>query len=142
MKNILLIFALIVSTTTFAQEEWGDMKGNKLTMNEIAPVWPGCSGSIAAKKSCFTKNLNTHVVKNFKYPMAEFKKNIEGRVVVDFMINVKGLPEIKSVTGGNKGLQEEARRNIMLLPKMKPGMLGGKPRAINYKVPFNFKTGK
>ena len=111
-------------------------------MNEIAPVWPGCSGSIASKKSCFTKNLNAHVVKNFKYPMAEFKKNIEGRVVVDFMINVKGLPEIKSVTGGNKGLQEEARRNIMLLPKMKPGMLGGKPRAINYKVPFNFKTGK
>ena len=35
-------------------------------------------------------------------------------------------------------LQEEAKRNILQIPEMKPGMLGGKPRAIQYKVPFNF----
>ena len=142
MKNILLVFALVLSTATFAQEEWGDMKENKLTMTEIAPVWPGCDGSVAAKKSCFNKNLNAHIVKNFKYPAEEYKKNIQGRVVVDFVINEEGLPNITTVTGGNKGLQDEARRSIMLLPKMKPGMLGGKPKAIKYKVPFNFKTGK
>lgn len=142
MKNILLVFALILSTATFAQEEWGDMKGNKLTMTEIAPVWSGCSGSTAEKKACFNKNLNQHIATNFKYPAEEYKKNIQGRVVVDFIINEKGLPEITSVTGGNKGLQDEASRSIMLIPQMKPGMLGGKPRAISYKVPFNFKTGK
>ncbi len=142
MKNILLVFALILSTATFAQEDWGDIKGNTITMTEVAPVWPGCSGSTAAKKACFNKNLNQHIVTNFKYPMEEYKKNIQGRVVVDFVINEEGKPEIQSITGGNKGLQNEARRSIMLIPQMKPGMLAGKPRAIKYKVPFNFKTGK
>ncbi|EDM43558.1 TonB [unidentified eubacterium SCB49] len=142
MKNILLLFALVLSTATFAQEEWGDMKGNTLTMVEIAPVWPGCTGSKAALKSCFNSNLSQHISTNFKYPAEEYKNNIQGKVIVDFVINEEGLPEIQSITGGNKGLQEEARRNIMLIPQMKPGMLGGKPRAIKYKVPFNFKTGK
>ena len=50
--------------------------------------------------------------------------------------------DILKVSVGNKGLQEEAKRIILALPKMKPGMLGGKPRAIKYTVPFNFKTGK
>ena len=59
------------------------------------------------------------------------------------MITETGTVDIKSVTGGTASLQEEAKRNIMLIPKMaKPGMLAGKPKAIKYTVPFNFKTGK
>ena len=53
------------------------------------------------------------------------------------------MVEVTKVSGGSKSLQEEARRNIMAIPKMsKPGMMGGKPRAISMSVPFNFKTGK
>tara|TARA_B100001059_G_scaffold224385_1_gene250387 strand:- start:103 stop:312 length:210 start_codon:yes stop_codon:yes gene_type:complete len=39
-------------------------------------------------------------------------KNIQGRVVVTFKINTKGLVEIKSVTGGNKDLQEAAKKTF------------------------------
>jgi protein TonB len=47
------------------------------------------------------------------------------------------------VSGGAPSLQEEARRNISLIPKMvRPGMYAGKPKAIQYTVPFDFKTGK
>ena len=83
-----------------------------------------------------------HIIKNFKYPATEYKNNVQGKVVVEFVINEKGLVEVKSVTGGSTALQDEAKRNIMAIPKMKPGMMGGKPRAIKYTVPFNFKTGK
>ncbi|MBT8262266.1 MAG: energy transducer TonB [Bacteroidia bacterium] len=143
MKNILLLFCLLVSAGSFAQE-WGSIDKNKLTMREVAPIWPGCeSESSAERDNCFNNKLATHIAKNFKYPAAEYKNNIQGRVVVTFVVNEKGLIDIKSVTGGNKGLQEEAKRNIMSIPEMaKPGMLAGKPRAIEYTVPITFKTGK
>lgn len=133
----------MLCSISFAQE-WGTVDKNKVTMKEIAPVWPGCEkGSAAQRDNCFNTQLATHIAKNFKYPAEEYKKNIQGRVVVTFVINEQGLIDIKSVTGGNAGLQAEAKRNIMSIPKMaKPGMLAGKPRAIQYTVPITFKTGK
>jgi protein TonB len=143
MKKTIFILSLLISTTLFAQEEWGDVEKNVLTMKELAPIWPGCSGNADQRNACFKQKLAQHIAKNFKYPAAEYKNNVEGKVVVNFIINEQGLPEIKKVTGGTTALQNEAKRNIMAIPKMtKPGMMGGKPRAINYTVPFTFKTGK
>jgi len=143
MKNSLIILCLLLSATVFAQQEWGDVKNNELTLKEIAPVWTGCESATASKRdACFDEKLMQHIIKNFKYPANEYKNNIQGRVVVDFIVNTQGIVEVKGLTGGNKGLQDEAKRNILAIPKMKPGMLGGKPRAIKYSVPFNFKTGK
>lgn len=143
MKNALIILCLFASASIFAQREWGDVNKNTVTMKEIAPVWPGCeSNNVAQRDGCFDQKLTQHIVKNFKYPAKEYKNNIQGRVVVEFVINEKGLVDVKSVTGGSEGLQAEAKRNIMAIPKMKPGMMAGKPRAIKYTVPFNFKTGK
>ena len=84
-----------------------------------------------------------HIAQNFKYPAESYKKNEQGKVIVEFIINEQGIVEVKSVSGGTKALQEEAKRNIMAIPKMtKPGMMGGKPRSIKFIVPFTFKTGK
>jgi protein TonB len=128
----------------FAQEEWGDVEKNVVTLKEIPPVWPGCEeGSVAQRDQCFNTQLATHIAKNFKYPAKEYQSKIEGKVIVDFIINEQGLVEVKNVTGGTPALQAEAKRNILAIPKMsQPGMMGGKPRAIKFKVPFNFKTGK
>ncbi|MDN3724723.1 energy transducer TonB [Aequorivita sp. SDUM287046] len=144
MKNLLFAFFILSTTTFFAQEEWGNVVANEVTLKEIAPIWPGCEkGSTAEREKCFDEKLTSHIIKNFKYPPTAYKKNEQGKVIVEFTINEKGLVDIKKVSGGTKELQEEAKRNIMTIPKMsKPGMLGGKPRAINYTVPFNFKTGK
>jgi protein TonB len=142
MKNLIIILALLVSTSVFAQREWGNVQKNEVTLNEIPPIWPGCEkGNVTARKACFKKKLYTHVAQNFKYPASEYKNKVQGKVIVSFVINEKGLVEIKDVTGGTKALQEAAKQNIMAIPKMsKPGMMGGKPRAIKYKVPFNFKV--
>lgn len=139
----MILLCFLISTAVSAQEEWGSLHKNKLTMKEIAPIWPGCEGEDSAKRdACFNKMLVKHVGENFRYPANEYKKNIQGEVVVNFIINTKGLVEIKSVSGGNKGLQEAAKKNILSIPKMKPGMYAGKPSAVTYTVPFNFKTGK
>jgi protein TonB len=143
MKISMVMLCLFISTAMTAQEDWGSLNGNKLTMNQIAPIWPGCEAEDSAKRdACFNKMLVKHLGENFKYPANEYKKNIQGEVVVVFIINTKGLIEIKSASGGNKGLQEAAKKNILSMPKMKPGMFAGKPSAVEYTVPLNFKTGK
>lgn len=143
MKNLLIIFCILVSTSVFAQE-WGDVDKNTVTLKEIGPIWIGCeSGTPAERDNCFNQKLATHISKNFKYPAESYKNNDQGKVIVNFIINEKGLVEVKSVSGGTKALQDEAKRNIMAIPKMsKPGMMAGKPRAIKFTVPFTFKTGK
>ncbi len=143
MKKALIILSLLFTTVVFAQE-WGTVDKNKVIMREIAPIWPGCeSGSASQRDNCFNQKLATHIAKNFKYPAKEYKNNISGRVVVSFVINESGLIEIQNISGGSAGLQAEAKRNILSIPKMaKPGMLAGKPRAIHYTVPITFKTGK
>ncbi len=143
MKKYILILCVLFSTTLVAQE-WGGVDKNKVTLKEIGPVWPGCEkGSVEQRDNCFNSKLSAHISKNFKYPAEAYKKNEQGKVIVDFIINEKGMVEVTKVSGGSKSLQEEARRNIMAIPKMsKPGMMGGKPRAISMSVPFNFKTGK
>lgn len=139
MKTILIAVCILFSTTIFAQQEWGDVKKNKVTLKEIGPIWPGCETGDATKRdNCFNQQLATHISKNFKFPEG-YQKKEKVRVVVDFIINEKGIVEVNSVSGGTKELQEEAKRNILAIPKMaKPGMMGGKPRVIKMTVPFTF----
>lgn len=143
MKKYLILFTLLTAGLTFGQE-WGNVNKNTVTLKEIAPVWPGCeSKSGAGIDACFKQNLAQHIGKNYKYPPEAYKNNEQGKVIVEFFINEKGLVEIKNISGGSKSLQEEAKRNILLIPKMaKPGMLGGKPTPIKYTVPITFNLGK
>jgi len=143
MKNLLFAFFILISASVFAQE-WGNVDKNEVTLKEIGPVWPGCEkGSAKERDNCFNQKLSAHISKNFKYPAEAYKNNDQGKVTVDFIINEEGLVEVKSVSGGSKSLQDEAKRNIMAMPKMaKPGMMAGKPRVIKMTVPFTFKTGK
>ena len=144
MKNLIIAVCILFSTSIFAQQEWGNVNKNEVTLKEIAPIWPGCEkGNATERDNCFNQKLSAHISKNFKYPAESYKNNDQGKVTVEFMINEKGMVEVTKVSGGTKMLQEEAKRNIMAIPKMaKPGMMGGKPRAIKMTVPFTFKTGK
>ncbi|MEZ4778852.1 MAG: energy transducer TonB [Flavobacteriaceae bacterium] len=142
MKNLFFILFMSFSAVGFSQE-WGGVDKNKVTMKEVAPTWPGCESSPGTTDACFRQMLTKHIGQNWMYPAEAWKNNEQGKVIVEFMITESGTVDIKNVTGGTPLLQEEAKRNIMLIPKMaKPGMLAGKPKAIKYTVPFNFKTGK
>lgn len=139
MKNLLIAFALLFSCSFVSAQEWGSVDKNKVTMREVAPVWPGCE-SKSQKDQCFKQMLATHIAKNYRYPAEAIKQKIQGRPVVEFYITEEGTVDIKSVSGAHPLLEEEAKRNILSIPKMaKPGMLAGKPKAIKYVVPITFK---
>lgn len=77
---------------------------------------------------------------NLKYPDAARRNNIQGRVVVAFVINRDG-----SVSGAHVStsvhplLDREALRVVRLMPRWKPGEERGKPCRTMFVIPINFR---
>ncbi|MGO2358843.1 energy transducer TonB [Mesonia sp.] len=132
-KYILILSVLLTSSFGFSQT----VSGNTVSSKEVAPVWPGCEDS-AQKSNCFNQMLAKHIQQNFKFPKGYTAEDKGSRVIVSFEVDKNGETKILKTSGGRELLQKEAERNILAIPKMKPGHLNGKPRAIKYKVPFTF----
>ncbi len=84
--------------------------------------------------------LNAYLKKNIKYPQICRENNIQGRVLIQFIVNKDGSivePEVmKSV---NPYLDNEAIRVISTMPKWTPGEQRGKTVRVKFTVPVNFK---
>ena len=87
-----------------------------------------------------TAALLDYLRKNIKYPAICRENNIQGRVIVSFVVNKDGAivdPEVvKSV---NPSLDKEAVRVISNMPPWKPGKQRGKAVRVKYTVPVNFR---
>ena len=91
---------------------------------------------------CFRKKMDAHIARNFKYPEAALKNNLQGKVTVVFVIGAEGKVVVKSLKGGDKLLQEEAKRLIEMLPELIPAKHKGKNIAVNFVYPISFKLSK
>ena len=77
---------------------------------------------------------------NIKYPPKALKDSIQGRVLVQFVVDKAGsVGEVKVVRSVNKDLDDEAVRLIKTLPKFYPGRQNGQAIAVWYTVPVTFK---
>ncbi|APG60312.1 energy transducer TonB [Christiangramia salexigens] len=136
MKKFLIIACMLAGFTGFAQEGI-EVKGNKITIKESAPVWPGCEGN-EDLDACFNKMLMQHVRKTYKYPKNEKGEFIRGKATVSMIVNEKGKVVVKSVEGKYPAINKEAKRMVEAMPTMIPGTKAGKPTSISYKIPLNF----
>jgi TonB family protein len=88
-------------------------------------------------------SLMQYLSRNIHYPEAAQKKNIEGRVEVQFIVdkkgNVKDAIILKDVP---MGCGEEAKRVVLSMPKWKPGMQNGKKVSVYYTLPISFRLAK
>ena len=81
-----------------------------------------------------------YLKKNIKYPAICRENNIQGRVIVSFVVNKDGkIVDAEVVKGVNPSLDKEALRVISGMPKWKPGSQRGKPVRVKYTVPVNFR---
>ncbi len=77
---------------------------------------------------------------NIRYPAICRENNIQGRVIVSFVVNKDGaIVEPEVVIGVNPSLDKEALRVISEMPKWKPGTQRGKPVRVKYSCPINFR---
>ena len=83
--------------------------------------------------------LKKFLAANTKYPELERSLNIQGKVLVRFVVFEDGhVGDISIVRSVNKGLDNEAIRVTKLLPNFKPGMKDGQPVRVYYNLPFSF----
>jgi protein TonB len=100
--------------------------------NDKMPEFPGGDAALMAF-------LRSHI----HYPLGAAKFGVEGRVVVQFVVQKDGsVTEIKVAKSVDKELDEEAIRVCKLLPKFKPAVVDGEPAAVWYTLPVTFKLQK
>ncbi len=81
-----------------------------------------------------------YLMQNIQYPYNAAKNDIEGRVVLQFVIEKDGhIGEVKVVRSVDEELDAEAVRVVKSMPNFTPGYQDGKPVAVWYTLPVMFK---
>ena len=88
---------------------------------------------------CFEEQLEKHIKTHFRYPKKALEEGIQDRVVVDFTVQINGTVKILKITGTDEELKAAARSVIESLPRLIPGKKRGKPIAVKFSCPINFK---
>jgi protein TonB len=113
---------------------------------EDMPRFPGCEdvGSKAEKMACAQKKMLEYVYKNIKYPAIARENGIQGRAVVQFVVERDGkITDAKVLRDPGAGTGAEALRvvNAMndLPQRWTPGKQRGKPVRVQFTLPVSFK---
>jgi len=95
---------------------------------EQVPTFPGAEAG-----------FNKFLVQNIRYPKIARDNNVQGRVIIGFVVERDGtLTDIKVVRGIGGGCDEESLRVMSLSPKWNPGLNHGKPVRVQYSIPIAF----
>lgn len=96
---------------------------------EQQPAYPGGMGA-----------LNQWLASNIKYPVMAAENGIEGRVVVQFVVERDGsVSGVHVVRGVDPSLDKEATRVVSQMPKWIPGKQNGSAVRVKYTVPVTFR---
>ena len=78
--------------------------------------------------------------KNIKYPVVAQQAKIEGRVIVQFVVERDGsVSSVEIMRGVSPDLDAEAIRVVSMMPKWNPGKQRGRAVAVKYTMPIIFR---
>ncbi len=142
---VMLVSVMLFSTKAIAQEkkvENSEVEEMPFATIEQIPVFKGCENTSKEEaKKCFNEKMYEHINENFTYPEEAAKNDIQGKVMIVFLIDKTGMVSEIETKGPKNGalLEAEAKRIIALLPQFKPGMQKGKAVKVKYAMPLMFK---
>ena len=141
MKQIIITMLLLAATIANAQDkgktpqdaEKGEQKYEIFDDHfEQNPQFPGGD-----------KAYVDYIKKNMRYPEEAKKKGIEGRVLVQCIIEKDGSHNsYKVIKSVDPLLDEEAIRIVKGMPKWTPGNYSGETRRVRYTMPITFRLEK
>lgn len=150
---VLPAFALLVAGNISCSQDASQTEDAKEEV--VAPVSPETKEAPAdstAKEEVFMvaeqmpefpggmKEMLKFLQENVKYPENAMKNNVQGRVIVQFVVEKDGTPtEFKVLRSVDSDLDAEALRVMKAMPKWKPGMQKGQVVRVKFTVPVSFK---
>jgi TonB family protein len=88
------------------------------------------------------KAFYSFIGSKIRYPAADKQYNIQGRVIVQFVIEKDGsLTDIKPIRSPSNTLTDETIRVLKMAPRWTPGIQNEKPVRVQYTIPVNFSLG-
>lgn len=129
----LSLFALLVMVCAFslnvnAQEKKSDNSDVVFTVVENEAEFPGG-----------VEAMNRFMAENIKYPTLAKQKNIEGKVIISFIVEKNGtLSDIRTIKDIGEGCGDEGVRIVKLMPKWKPAKQKGQPVRQQFLLPISF----
>lgn len=85
-------------------------------------------------------SVNGWLADHIKYPVVAAENGIQGRVVVQFVVERDGsVSQVKVVRGVDPSLDKEAQRVISSMPKWIPGKQNGQAVRSRFTVPVTFR---
>ncbi|OFY43223.1 MAG: hypothetical protein A2X18_09280 [Bacteroidetes bacterium GWF2_40_14] len=84
--------------------------------------------------------LDKWVYDYIKYPQSAMNAGIQGRVIVEFIVEKSGeVSSVEVVKSVDDALDAEAVKVVRASPRWKPGIKGGAPVRVKISVPIEFK---
>jgi periplasmic protein TonB len=129
---VLVILGALLWLTNESQAQTNDLapKDSIYSKVDVLPEFPG--GRKALGK--YVDGANHH------YPKEASANKIEGKVVIQFIIDQEGMPgEFKVVQGIGYGCDEAAVEAFKKMPKWKPALVNGKPVKFRTQMGYLYK---
>lgn len=96
---------------------------------------------VADEMPTFNGNLMGWLYENIKYPKEAAKANIQGRVIIKFVVSETGeVTDPQIIRSVHPSIDQEAIRVVKAMPRWNPGKQDGKPVKVRYTLPIAFKT--
>lgn len=119
-------------TTHSAQFVPKEIKPDANGIYEVAEEMPQFPGGMG--------KLMEYISKNMQYPAEAQKQKVEGRVVVQMVVDAEGnVTNPRILQGVNPLLDKEALRLMKDMPKWTPGKQNGEAVAVKYTLPVMFQ---
>lgn len=119
----------LVDTVKKASVEAGETVGTVYDVVEQMPKFPGGMAK-----------MMQYIAENTKYPEAAKANGVEGRVIVNFIVDTEGnIRSPKIYRSIDPELDAEALRVVSSIPTMTPGMQNGKKVNVRFTIPVSFQ---
>lgn len=142
MKKMILTFSIVFACLQLQAQEKIENSSQEIVKEdtvkkedvvfafvEVMPEYPGGEDA-----------LIRFLQKNLRYPAEAASKNIQGSVMVEFIVEKDGsISNSRIMKGIGGGCNEESLRVIKLMPKWKPAKQAGEFVRVYYAVPITFR---
>ena len=143
---ISVVCALALSTLSARAQTTASSSGpasSQVVLRPSIPAYfPGCDRmpeGTEGKAACSNQQLSQYISNALTYPQAAIEAEVEGVVVVSFVIDPNGaIGGVRLLRDIGYDCGEEAQRVVKAMPTWQPAISGGKRVATQLTVPITF----